>query len=160
MFGKGKFSCKKKKNIVISKWALMFYFSDSVLMQWKPFPFFIHRLALSNQTTWNRVIFSVVSRFLAKQIMWILLPTLCILSFISLLPANSVTVPWLSNNMSADHEDVHVPVKKTKPKQTKVVMFWCAEIAYRGLLIHHSDHSQVSFMSEQLHPLDSNKRTN
>ncbi|TDH02475.1 hypothetical protein EPR50_G00172910 [Perca flavescens] len=36
---------------------------------------------------------------------------------------NSVTVPWLSNNMSADHEDVHVPVKKTKPKQEKVVKF-------------------------------------
>ncbi|XP_075996633.1 zinc finger CCHC domain-containing protein 9 [Genypterus blacodes] len=36
---------------------------------------------------------------------------------------NSVTVSWLSNNMSADHEDVHVPVKKTKPKQAKVVMF-------------------------------------
>lgn len=26
--------------------------------------------------------------------------------------------------MSADHEDVHVPVKKAKPKQTKVVKFW------------------------------------
>ncbi|XP_044030547.1 zinc finger CCHC domain-containing protein 9 [Siniperca chuatsi] len=36
---------------------------------------------------------------------------------------NSVTVAWLSNNMSADHEEVHVPVKKAKPKQTKVVMF-------------------------------------
>ncbi|XP_070845263.1 zinc finger CCHC domain-containing protein 9 [Chaetodon trifascialis] len=36
---------------------------------------------------------------------------------------HSVTVPWLSNNMSADHEDVHVPVKKAKPKQTKVVVF-------------------------------------
>ncbi|KAM9307060.1 zinc finger CCHC domain-containing protein 9 [Pholidichthys leucotaenia] len=36
---------------------------------------------------------------------------------------NSVTLGWLSNNMSADHEEVHVPVKKTKPKQTKVVMF-------------------------------------
>ncbi|XP_040014071.1 zinc finger CCHC domain-containing protein 9 [Xiphias gladius] len=36
---------------------------------------------------------------------------------------NSVTVGWLSNNMSADHEEVHVPVKKAKPKQTKVVMF-------------------------------------
>ncbi|XP_034403500.1 zinc finger CCHC domain-containing protein 9 [Cyclopterus lumpus] len=36
---------------------------------------------------------------------------------------NSVTVPWLSNNMSADHEDVHLPVKKTKPKATKVVTF-------------------------------------
>ncbi|XP_034004837.1 scavenger receptor cysteine-rich type 1 protein M130-like [Trematomus bernacchii] len=36
---------------------------------------------------------------------------------------NSVTVPWLANNMSADHEDVHVPVKKSKPKQTKVVTF-------------------------------------
>ncbi|XP_034565420.1 zinc finger CCHC domain-containing protein 9 [Notolabrus celidotus] len=36
---------------------------------------------------------------------------------------NSVTVSWLSNNMSADYEDVHVPVKKAKPKQTKVVKF-------------------------------------
>lgn len=36
---------------------------------------------------------------------------------------NSLTVKWLSNNMSADHEDVHVPVKKAKPKQTKVVVF-------------------------------------
>ncbi|XP_070780994.1 zinc finger CCHC domain-containing protein 9 [Enoplosus armatus] len=36
---------------------------------------------------------------------------------------NTVTVAWLSNNMSADHEEVHVPVKKAKPKQTKVVMF-------------------------------------
>lgn len=36
---------------------------------------------------------------------------------------NSLTVSWLSNNMSADHEDVHVPVKKVKPKQTKVVVF-------------------------------------
>ncbi|KAF3848474.1 hypothetical protein F7725_014971, partial [Dissostichus mawsoni] len=34
--------------------------------------------------------------------------------------SNSLTLPWLSNNMSADHEDVHVPVKKSKPKQTKV----------------------------------------
>lgn len=37
--------------------------------------------------------------------------------------ANAVTVPWLSNNMSADHEDVYVPVKKVKPKQAKVVTF-------------------------------------
>ncbi|KAM4634578.1 zinc finger CCHC domain-containing protein 9 isoform 1-T2 [Polymixia lowei] len=36
---------------------------------------------------------------------------------------NSVTVGWLSNNMSADHEDVHVPVKKATPKQAKVVVF-------------------------------------
>ncbi|XP_041816484.1 zinc finger CCHC domain-containing protein 9 [Chelmon rostratus] len=36
---------------------------------------------------------------------------------------HSVTVSWLSNNMSADHEEVHVPVKKAKPKQTKVVVF-------------------------------------
>ncbi|XP_008323354.1 zinc finger CCHC domain-containing protein 9 [Cynoglossus semilaevis] len=36
---------------------------------------------------------------------------------------NTVTVGWLSNNMSADHEEVHVPVKKAKPKQTKVVTF-------------------------------------
>ncbi|XP_068609358.1 zinc finger CCHC domain-containing protein 9 [Brachionichthys hirsutus] len=36
---------------------------------------------------------------------------------------NSLTVAWLSNNMSADYEDVHVPVKKVKPKQAKVVVF-------------------------------------
>ncbi|XP_041667699.1 zinc finger CCHC domain-containing protein 9 [Cheilinus undulatus] len=36
---------------------------------------------------------------------------------------NSVTVSWLSNNMSADYEEVHIPVKKVKPKQTKVVTF-------------------------------------
>ncbi|XP_049908575.1 zinc finger CCHC domain-containing protein 9 [Epinephelus moara] len=36
---------------------------------------------------------------------------------------HTVTVPWLSNNMSADYEEVHVPVKKAKPKQTKVVKF-------------------------------------
>ncbi|TKS85082.1 Zinc finger CCHC domain-containing protein 9 [Collichthys lucidus] len=36
---------------------------------------------------------------------------------------SSVTVAWLSNNMSADHEEVHVPVKKAKPRQTKVVTF-------------------------------------
>lgn len=36
---------------------------------------------------------------------------------------NSVTLGWLSNNMSADLEDVHVPVKKVKPKQPKVVTF-------------------------------------
>ncbi|XP_036385568.1 zinc finger CCHC domain-containing protein 9 [Megalops cyprinoides] len=37
--------------------------------------------------------------------------------------ANAVTVGRLSNRMSADHEDVHVPVKKVKPKQEKVVVF-------------------------------------
>lgn len=36
---------------------------------------------------------------------------------------NTMTLKWLSNNMSADHEDVHVPVKKAKSKQTKVVVF-------------------------------------
>ncbi|XP_023123673.1 zinc finger CCHC domain-containing protein 9 [Amphiprion ocellaris] len=36
---------------------------------------------------------------------------------------NSVTVGWLSNNMSADHEDVHVPLMKTKTKTPKVVNF-------------------------------------
>lgn len=37
---------------------------------------------------------------------------------------NSVTVGWLSNNMSADHEEVHVPVKKEAPtKKNKVVVF-------------------------------------
>lgn len=34
-----------------------------------------------------------------------------------------MTLAWLSNNMSADYEDVHIPVKKTKPKQAKVVTF-------------------------------------
>ncbi|KAG7251150.1 hypothetical protein CRUP_012824, partial [Coryphaenoides rupestris] len=33
--------------------------------------------------------------------------------------AKSITLGWLSNNMSADHEDVDVPVKKAKPKQAK-----------------------------------------
>ncbi|KPP59386.1 zinc finger CCHC domain-containing protein 9-like [Scleropages formosus] len=37
--------------------------------------------------------------------------------------ANAVTVGRLSNKMSADHEDVHVPVKKVKPKSEKVVVF-------------------------------------
>ncbi|KAM9734758.1 zinc finger CCHC domain-containing protein 9-like [Menidia menidia] len=37
--------------------------------------------------------------------------------------SNSVTLGWLSNNMSADHEDVHVPVTKAKAKQPKVVKF-------------------------------------
>ncbi|XP_034048475.1 zinc finger CCHC domain-containing protein 9 [Thalassophryne amazonica] len=37
--------------------------------------------------------------------------------------SNSVTLDWLSNNMSADYEAVHVPVKKVKPKQPKVVVF-------------------------------------
>ncbi|CAL8322729.1 unnamed protein product [Lota lota] len=37
--------------------------------------------------------------------------------------ATSITLGWLSNNMSADHEDVDVPVKKAKPKPAKVVMF-------------------------------------
>ncbi|KAJ3605694.1 hypothetical protein NHX12_027738 [Muraenolepis orangiensis] len=37
--------------------------------------------------------------------------------------AKSITLGWLSNNMSADHEDVDVPIKKAKPKQAKVVMF-------------------------------------
>nr|XP_015219414.1 PREDICTED: zinc finger CCHC domain-containing protein 9 [Lepisosteus oculatus] len=35
----------------------------------------------------------------------------------------AVTVGRLSNNMSADHEDVAGPVKKAKPKQPKVVTF-------------------------------------
>jgi hypothetical protein len=35
----------------------------------------------------------------------------------------AITLGWLSNNMSADHEDVDVPVKKAKPKQAKVVVF-------------------------------------
>lgn len=51
---------------------------------------------------------------------------LCILANVSLLlfVANSVTLGWLSNNMSADHEEMHIPVKKVKPKQPKVVTFW------------------------------------
>lgn len=36
---------------------------------------------------------------------------------------HSVTLKWLSNNMSADHEDVHVPVTKAKPRVAKVVVF-------------------------------------
>lgn len=46
-----------------------------------------------------------------------------ILSLFIYLPDNHVTVGWLSNNMSADHEEVHIPVKKAKPKQPKVVKF-------------------------------------
>ncbi|XP_070991155.1 zinc finger CCHC domain-containing protein 9 [Oncorhynchus clarkii lewisi] len=37
--------------------------------------------------------------------------------------SNQVTLGWLSNNMSADHEEVHVPVKKAPPKRAKVVFF-------------------------------------
>lgn len=37
--------------------------------------------------------------------------------------APSVTVGWMSNNLSADHEDVFVPEKKSKPKAIKVVKF-------------------------------------
>ncbi|XP_030623127.1 zinc finger CCHC domain-containing protein 9 [Chanos chanos] len=36
---------------------------------------------------------------------------------------SSVTVSRLSNRMSADHEDIHVPVRKIQPKQAKVVLF-------------------------------------
>ncbi|XP_066568002.1 zinc finger CCHC domain-containing protein 9 [Amia ocellicauda] len=36
---------------------------------------------------------------------------------------NALTVGRLSNRISADHEDVPVPVKKVKPKQPKVVTF-------------------------------------
>ncbi|KAL4609495.1 zinc finger CCHC domain-containing protein 9-like [Arapaima gigas] len=36
---------------------------------------------------------------------------------------NAITVGRLSNKMSADHEDVHVPVKKMNPKSEKVVVF-------------------------------------
>lgn len=51
-----------------------------------------------------------------------------------LFSANTMTLSWLSNNMSADYEDVHIPVKKTKPKQTKVVTFWCADLCYLNIL--------------------------
>jgi len=37
--------------------------------------------------------------------------------------ANSITLGRLSNRISADHEDVHVPVKKAQPKKDKVVVF-------------------------------------
>ena len=40
-----------------------------------------------------------------------------------MLTVTAITLGWLSNNMSADHEDVDVPVKKAKPKQAKVVVF-------------------------------------
>ncbi|NP_938184.1 zinc finger CCHC domain-containing protein 9 [Danio rerio] len=36
---------------------------------------------------------------------------------------NSITLGRLSNRISADHEDVHVPVKKVQPKKAKVVVF-------------------------------------
>ncbi|XP_061657499.1 zinc finger CCHC domain-containing protein 9 [Syngnathoides biaculeatus] len=34
-----------------------------------------------------------------------------------------VTLDWLSNNISADHQDVHVPVTKNRPRRQKVVVF-------------------------------------
>ncbi|XP_024237744.1 uncharacterized protein LOC112220243 isoform X2 [Oncorhynchus tshawytscha] len=37
--------------------------------------------------------------------------------------AKQVTLGWLFNNMSTDHEEVHVPVKKLPPKQATVVIF-------------------------------------
>uniref|UniRef100_A0A8C7V2Y6 CCHC-type domain-containing protein n=1 Tax=Oncorhynchus mykiss TaxID=8022 RepID=A0A8C7V2Y6_ONCMY len=37
--------------------------------------------------------------------------------------SKQVTLGWLFNNMSTDHEEVHVPVKKLPPKQAKVVIF-------------------------------------
>lgn len=85
-------------------------------------------------------------------------------SLISLLLANSVTVPWLSNNMSADYEEVHVPVKKAKPKQTKVVMFWSSEVACSCCspslwLCSGVFHQQISVIFEQLYHLDSDKWT-
>lgn len=60
-----------------------------------------------------------------------------ILFSFSFFSANSMTLAWLSNNMSADYEDVHVPVKKTKPKQAKVVTFWCAELRWLNILLIH-----------------------
>ncbi|XP_051971538.1 zinc finger CCHC domain-containing protein 9 [Xyrauchen texanus] len=36
---------------------------------------------------------------------------------------NSITLGRLSNRISADHEEVHVPVKKVQPKKDKVVVF-------------------------------------
>ncbi|KAL0965291.1 hypothetical protein UPYG_G00279350 [Umbra pygmaea] len=37
--------------------------------------------------------------------------------------SNQVTVGWLSNNVSADYEDVYVPEKKASPKKAKIVVF-------------------------------------
>ncbi|XP_010876464.2 zinc finger CCHC domain-containing protein 9 [Esox lucius] len=37
--------------------------------------------------------------------------------------SNQLTLGWLSNNMSADHEEVDVPMKKAPPKKAKVVVF-------------------------------------
>lgn len=37
--------------------------------------------------------------------------------------ANAITVSRMSNRISADHEDVHVPAKKVQPKKDKVVVF-------------------------------------
>lgn len=57
-------------------------------------------------------------------LMFLFLISSCPYSFpLHMLPDNHVTVGWLSNNMSADHEEVHIPVKKAKPKQPKVVKF-------------------------------------
>ncbi|XP_057177932.1 zinc finger CCHC domain-containing protein 9 [Triplophysa rosa] len=36
---------------------------------------------------------------------------------------NSITLGRISNRISADHEDVHVPKKKVQPKKDKVVVF-------------------------------------
>lgn len=77
----------------------------------------------------------------------------CNISLPTLFLANSMTIGWLSNNMSADHEEVHVPVKKAKPKKIKVVTFW-SDSAEETPQQH-----QMEFIHLSL-PLDSNEWTN
>lgn len=50
---------------------------------------------------------------------------MCILrdNFYVLSTANSITLGRISNRISADHEEVHVPKKKVQPKKDKVVVF-------------------------------------
>lgn len=74
---------------------------------------------------WNKLIFSK------------LFYSYFILFSFSFFSANTMTLAWLSNNMSADYEDVHIPVKKAKPKQAKVVTFWCAELGWLNILLTH-----------------------
>lgn len=61
--------------------------------------------------------------FYLRHILFFVIYYLFIIFLFFLFSANTMTLSWLSNNMSADYEDVHIPVKKTKPKQTKVVTF-------------------------------------
>lgn len=81
--------------------------------------FFLAPVALYN----SLIIFYVIFGQTGFVVLFMFAYSLTHLSCSSLFPANSMTVGWLSNNMSADYEDVHVPMKKAPPKQTKVVVF-------------------------------------